>query len=1774
MASRGLWRLMSARTRRFLTVSWSALFVLSLGLQYFAFAAAPSALAVHDDGLFELDGNATNQAAAGDDWDQVYGGTSSAFQTKFITDAIDSSASEHLFTGGGSKDGSPISSWKWTTGAGVQDKNDIENAYAAAYTQASNGHSIVYFGQDRYAQSGDAFDGFWFFKGSVGEGANGAFTGAHQVGDILVQANFTNGGAIQDFDISKWNGSGLTSVATGVECTAALTNDDACGKVNGTAIGEIDSPWPYTPKAGTANKIPAGGFFEAGLDLTNLGLDTGCFSTFMAETRSSQSLTSTLSDYAFGSFSFCVGVDIETQVKQGGSSTGDNGHITIGQSVTDTATLSGTKGDATGSVQFFSCFDASSVPDCSTGGTDRGTKTLSNSAATSDPFTPAAVGNYCFRVEYTPAAGSHYLAGTHTNTSSECFVVDKKQPAIATSANQSVSVGAAIADSATLSGGTSDVSGNIVFRAYGPGDADCSNAPAFTSSAVSVSGNGSYGPVSFTPDTAGTYRWIASYGGDAKNAAVAGACNDDGETDTVTKVTPSIDTQASGSVTVGGDITDTATVSGGHSPTGTVTFKLYGPNDTTCATVIFTSANRPLSGGKATSTAFTTVDAGTYRWIATYNGDANNTSVGGSCNDAKESVVVTKANPSITTSLSGGGKTGASITVSLGTAVHDTSALQNASANAGGTVHYRVFTDSLCNNLFADAGTATVVNGVPGDSIAQTFTQAGTYYWQADYSGDANNAAASSACNLETVTVSRNIPAISTTASGTVAVGSNISDTAHLSGGFNPTGTITFHAYGPDDATCSTSVFLSVATVTGNGDYGSGNFAATTAGTYRWIASYGGDNNNAAVAGGCNDANESVVVTRKDPTVTTSASASVTVGGKIHDSASLAGGFNPTGSITFHLYGPNDATCATSIFTDTVTVNGNGSYPSADFTTAVAGTSRWIANYGGDANNNATANGCNDSNESVIVTKADPAVTTNASASVTVGGSIWDIAHLTGGFNPTGTITFDLYGPNDATCATSIAHSTASVNGNGDYSSALFSTVKAGTYRWIANYGGDANNGVTSNGCNAANENVIVTPAAPSIATTATVGGQVGDQVHDVATVSGGFNATGTVTFKLYGPADPTCGQAAVFTDTAALGQDGQATSGTFTVTLQGTYHWVASYSGDANNTPVAGACGDDGETTTIKQFSPDITTALHSGNLSGARITVLFGSSVTDQATLTGASATAGGTVTYTVFTDDQCTNVFADAGTKTVTNGASAASDPVSFPDAGTYYWQAGYSGDNANAPATSACTDEVLTVTTPNLHAEKLVSVNGGPFVHSNSAKPGDKLTYKITITNSGDADATNVPVSDDISAILAHAGYDNDASNGGVLNGSTLEWTIASIAKNGGSVALTFSVTLDATFPSGTTDLPNTAVVTGPGSNCEAGSDDAACSTDTTVEATPDLNAEKLVSVNDGPFVHSSSAKPGDTLTFHLTITNTGDGDAADVPVSDDITALLAHATYDNDASDGGILSGSTLSWTIPSIAGKGGSVTLSFSVTLSSEFPDGATQLPNTVVVTGPGSNCEAGSEDAACSTITTVEIPTLGLEKSNNAPIETIDLGNGQTAELPTAKEGATVTYTLKYTTNGVPQTNGVLLDVMPAGLSYVNGSATNSDEFTFVSATKHADGTTTLEWDAANVTKGGTLTYEATVDAGAAEVAQPLENLATIQTDQEGPVNATSDVFVQAPPQELTPPPTDSSIQPTAPSNPGTALMLILIGFAGLSLAIGFITPVPQRVRRRDRLG
>ena len=70
------------------------------------------------------------------------------------------------------------------------------------------------------------------------------------------------------------------------------------------------------------------------------------------------------------------------------------------------------------------------------------------------------------------------------------------------------------------------------------------------------------------------------------------------------------------------------------------------------------------------------------------------------------------------------------------------------------------------------------------------------------------------------------------------------------------------------------------------------------------------------------------------------------------------------------------------------------------------------------------------------------------------------------------------------------------VSGNGGYDSDPYTPLAAGTYRWIANYGGDDNNEPTANDCNASKENVDV--INPSIVITKDVDKPVvhsGDQV-------------------------------------------------------------------------------------------------------------------------------------------------------------------------------------------------------------------------------------------------------------------------------------------------------------------------------------------------------------------------------------------------------------------------------------------------------------------------------------------------------------------------------------------------------------------------------------------------------------------------------------------------------------------------------------------------------
>lgn len=362
------------------------------------------ALAVHDDGIFELDTRAgvegdqdkqndpippvvdganTVNNGNGDDWADIYldflnpgapvphsnAEVLSFVEDTFANNNIDNGAMPFVFartpevsffTGGGSKDVNGIQDGPWlydTVNDVVPDKNDIVNAFAALYTD-NDDHPVIYFGLDTLSVNGDSNAGFWFFRDDVGLNplgpgeTTGTFFGEHTDGDIFVAVAYTEGGKVGDIDVYLWVGDDATGSlvlqASGESCATAAANDDVCGVINkllpGVTFGE-DPSFDYAntlvannPLDATSYQYESGALVEFGLDLHPLfpnGL--GCFSTFMAETRSSQSTNAQLKDFAMGAFDVCSIEVIKTGDEL--SKVGDDASYTITITNTGMATL-------------------------------------------------------------------------------------------------------------------------------------------------------------------------------------------------------------------------------------------------------------------------------------------------------------------------------------------------------------------------------------------------------------------------------------------------------------------------------------------------------------------------------------------------------------------------------------------------------------------------------------------------------------------------------------------------------------------------------------------------------------------------------------------------------------------------------------------------------------------------------------------------------------------------------------------------------------------------------------------------------------------------------------------------------------------------------------------------------------------------------------------------------------------------------------------------------------------------------------------------------------------------------------------------------------------------------------------------------------------------------------------------------------------------------------------------------------------------------------------
>ncbi len=248
------------------------------------------------------------------------------------------------------------------------------------------------------------------------------------------------------------------------------------------------------------------------------------------------------------------------------------------------------------------------------------------------------------------------------------------------------------------------------------------------------------------------------------------------------------------------------------------------------------------------------------------------------------------------------------------------------------------------------------------------------------------------------------------------------------------------------------------------------------------------------------------------------------------------------------------------------------------------------------------------------------------------------------------------------------------------------------------------------------------------------------------------------------------------------------------------------------------------------------------------------------------------------------------------------------------------------------------------------KEVIDVNGGAF------QPGDEVLYTLRVTNSGDAVATDVVITDPIDPHLVDVtpldGGLYDASQGRII------WALTAALVPETPVLLRFSARIAATTPAGTV-VANQATLTALGVSGSVLSNDPTTPapldpTRFTVERRPDFaGATKVVENLDGGTLY----RPGDRIRYTLNFVNQGTAAATAITVTDVIDGRLQNLTL----SGGGTLSGGTATWNVPTLA-AGASLLLTIEGDIVSPLPDG-TVIANQAFITSAEVSEAVGTDD-------------------------------------------------------------------------------------------------------------------------------------------------------------------------------------------------------------------
>jgi len=413
-----------------------------------------------------------------------------------------------------------------------------------------------------------------------------------------------------------------------------------------------------------------------------------------------------------------------------------------------------------------------------------------------------------------------------------------------------------------------------------------------------------------------------------------------------------------------------------------------------------------------------------------------------------------------------------------------------------------------------------------------------------------------------------------------------------------------------------------------------------------------------------------------------------------------------------------------------------------------------------------------------------------------------------------------------------------------------------------------------------------------------------------------------------------------------------------------------------------------------------------------------------------------------------------------------------------------------------------------TSDNAQVSTIVSNNNASMTVTKTDAPdpvaaGANITYTIAVQNSGTGGLTGVVLTDAIPANTAFV----SASAPGTLAAGTVTWNIGNLAA-GATSTQTLVVQVGAAVPNGTTILNTASAVS---NETGLGTPNQAVTT-TSVQSPVSFTTSTKT-------VNFASATPGSTLTYTISVVNTGSSGATGVVVSDTIPANTTYVGGSITGPGANAAGNPNLVWNVGNV-GAGATINLTYQVIVNNPVPAGTTSITNTASIT---SNQTAAVNTSTATTNITAS-PTFTLSTKSVS-----DLNGG----LVTT--GDVLRFTIVVRNSGNMNATGIVVnDTVPANTTYVAGSITGTGA--------NAAGNPNLVWNVGPLNGGGattTLTFDATIgDAVAGGTV--ISNVASIASTQTAAVNTnTANAIVAA---GFT-----GTLTSTTPISPGNTVTLTL---------------------------